>query len=293
MCGLRFSSSDCRAEADGDSNDSRFVPELLPVIEQRIKRPVLWLADRGFCDLTRLDDFTKNGNHFLVRFNRKNSYHQDPDRPAVHGTDQEGRAYREEWGWQGAKSHKERHYVRRITLIRPEADDVVLVTDLLDSGSFPSTDLLDHSLSRWGIEGVFQEVTETFGLEGLIGSTPEAAVLQFAFCLLLYNTLQVTRGFIAANQERPTETISIENIFVDVTEELVAFNVLLRRGFLLLEDIPPCEDVAARLQELLRDEWTDRWIKAINKKRRVHVVQSGNRAPGSVFRILEANRKRR
>jgi hypothetical protein len=128
--------------------------------------------------------------------------------------------------------------------------------------------LLDHYLSRWGIEGVFQQVTETFGLEGLIGSTPEATVFQFAFCLLLYNTLQVTRGFIAANQKRPAESISIENIFVDVTEELLTFDVLLRRGLVWLDAIPPCEDVALRLRELLKQEWSDRWIKAINKKRR-------------------------
>jgi hypothetical protein len=260
------------AEADGDADDSRFVPLLLPVIEQRVKGPILWLADRGFCDLNRLEDFARNGHHFLVRYNKKNSYHPDPDRPAVHGTDEQGRAYKEEWGWQGAKDHRKRCYVRRITLIRPGADDASLVTDLLDSALFPAIDLLDHYLSCWGIEGVFQQVTETFGLEGLIGSTPAATIFQFAFCLLLYNTLQVTRGYIAANQARPTETISIENIFVDVTEELVTFDVLLRRGFIALKGIPSCEDVSARLQELLKGEWTDRWIKAINKKRRVHVV---------------------
>jgi hypothetical protein len=281
------------AEPDGDANDSRFVPDLLPVIEQRVKGPMLWLTDRGFCDLNRLEDFAKNGHHFLVRYHKKNGFHLDPDRPAIHGTDKQGRAYTEEWGWQGAENHQKRRYVRRITLIRPDADDVSLVTDLLDSASFPAPDLLDHYLSRWGIEGVFQQVTETFGLEGLIGSTPEATVFQFAFCLLLYNTLQVTRGFIAANQKRPAESISIENIFVDVTEELLTFDVLLRRGLARLDAIPPCEDVALRLRELLREEWSDRWIKAINKKRRAHVVQSGKRAHGSVFRILEADRKRR
>lgn len=280
------------AEADGDANDSRFVPLLLPVIEQRVKGPILWLADRGFCDLNRLEDFARNGHHFLVRYHKKNSYHPDPDRPAVHGTDKQGRAYKEEWGWQGAENHRKRRYVRRITLIRPEADDVSLVTDLLDSALFPAIDLLDHYLSRWGIEGVFQQVTETFGLEGLIGSTPAATIFQFAFCLLLYNTLQVIRGFIAANQKRPAESLSIENIFADLKEEVVTFDVLLRRRLLRLDPIPPCEDVALRMHELLKDEWSDRWIKAINTKRRAHVVQSGKRAHGSVFRLLQAHRKR-
>ncbi|MFM8476392.1 MAG: hypothetical protein ACKOEO_11425 [Planctomycetaceae bacterium] len=69
-----------------------------------------------------------------------------------------------------------------ITLFRPGADDMVCVTDLLDSASFPATDLLDHCVSRWGIEGIFQQVTETSGLESLIGSTPAATVFQFACC---------------------------------------------------------------------------------------------------------------
>jgi hypothetical protein len=110
----------------------------------------------------------------------------------------------------------------------------------------------------------------------LIGSTPEATVFQFAFCLLLYNTLQVTRGFIAANQKRPAESISIENIFVDVTEELLTFDVLLRRGLVWLDAIPPCEDVALRLRELLKQEWSDRWIKAINKKRPLMWFRAAN-----------------
>lgn len=61
------------------------------------------------------------------------------------------------------------------------------------------------------------------------GRTPGEAAVDIllpdraTFCWLLDNTLQVTRGFIAANQEHRTETISIENVFVDVTEELATF----------------------------------------------------------------------
>jgi hypothetical protein len=83
--------------------------------------------------------------------------------------------------------------------IRPKADDVVLVTDLLDNASFPAPDLLDHYLSRWGVRGVFQQVTWTLGLEGLIGSTPEATVFH---C----------------------------DIFMDVTEEVATFDMLLNCG---------------------------------------------------------------
>ncbi|MFM7055700.1 MAG: transposase [Planctomycetota bacterium] len=187
------------AWADDDADDSCCLPELLPVIQQRINGPILWLADGGFCTHDRLEDFARNGHHFLIQYQKTNSFHADSQGPAVQGTDQEGRTYTEEWGWLGAEDHENRRYSRRITLICPKSYDVILVTDLLDGASFPAADLLEHYLSRCGIKGVFRQVTEIYGLEGLISSRPEAAIFQFAFCLLLYNVLQVTRGFIAAS----------------------------------------------------------------------------------------------
>lgn len=37
------------AHPDGDANDVRFLPDLLPVVRERIPAPRLWLADRAFC----------------------------------------------------------------------------------------------------------------------------------------------------------------------------------------------------------------------------------------------------
>jgi hypothetical protein len=45
-----------------------------------------------------------------------------------------------------------RRYVRRITLERPGAEAVVLVTDLLDGAKYPAADLLAVYLCRWGID---------------------------------------------------------------------------------------------------------------------------------------------
>ena len=59
------------AEADGDANDARFVPHLLPVVRSRVVGLRLWLADRGFADLRRFAEFTAEGDHFLVRYHPK------------------------------------------------------------------------------------------------------------------------------------------------------------------------------------------------------------------------------
>ena len=105
------------------------------------------------------------------------------------GTDAQGRSFRDEWGWLGAANHPKRRSVRQITLQRLGETDVVLVTDLLEADRYPAVELLDHYLQRWGIEQVFQKVTEVFHLQGLIGSTPKATIFQFAFCLVLYNLI--------------------------------------------------------------------------------------------------------
>src|SRR5258708_38598979 len=68
------------ADEDGDANDVRFVPDLLPLLHARIEGLLLFLADSGFCDLNRFEEFTEGGNHCLVRRHPKLALHSDPDR---------------------------------------------------------------------------------------------------------------------------------------------------------------------------------------------------------------------
>ena len=78
-----------------------------------------------------------------------------------------------------------------------------------------------------GIERVFQKITEVFHLEPSVGSTPEATIFQAAFCLVLYNLLHLMRAYVAAGQGRlPVESVSMEQFFLDVQQELTALTVL-------------------------------------------------------------------
>jgi hypothetical protein len=276
------------AHEDGDANEVRFVPALLPVVRAALKGTCLFMADSGFCDLQRLAEYTWGAHHFLIRRHPKVGFHADAQRPRPAGTDHQGRTYFEEWGWLGAVNHPQRRYVRQITLRRPGEPDVALVTDLLDAAAYPADELLAHYVQRWGIEQVFQKVTEVFHLRGLIGGTPKATIFQFAFCLLLYNQIQVIRGYIAAHQRRATESISIENLFGDVHRQMTAWSVLVDAG-VPLEEIPPAADqtsLADRLHRILGSQWSDRWIKAVNKRRRAHGTKPHDRTHGSVYRIL-------
>jgi hypothetical protein len=284
------------ADLDGESNECRLVPQIVEHTRQVVSGPRLWVLDRQFCDLVQTARCTEGGDHFLIRYHKKVHFVADGTRPAALTQNAGGRTVCEEWGWLGAESNPGRRFVRYLTLTRPGEEAVSLVTDLLDAARYPAADLLSVYLARWGIERVFQQITEVFTLCRLIGSTPQATVFQAAFCLLLYNMVQVLRGYLATAQPQPclAEELSAEQIFYDVQRELTAVSVL----------VPPTMVVAAYAEELSREElcqrlhslldslWTPRWRKAVNAKPRPKVAkakQSG--AHTSMHRLLTTARQ--
>ena len=154
--------------------------------------------------------------------------------------------------------------MRRLTLYRPGEETIILLTDLLDAALFPATDLFDLYLARWSIERVFQQITEVFHLQTLIGTTPQGTVFQLAFCLLLYNLVQVVRAYVATAQARPVPTISTELLFDDVHRQLVAFTELVPAEQVepLFPVLPTEEALRAQFTRLLATVWTTRWLKA-------------------------------
>lgn len=282
------------AHPDGEANDIRLVPEVLPQVRRVVSGTRLWVADSQFCDLEQAGRFTAEGDHFLLRYHPKVHFHADPDRPAGGGRDRRGLSYIEEWGWLGGERDRRRRYVRRITLRRPGQEDVSVVTDLLDAGLYPAVDLLELYLGRWGIERMFQQVTEVFQLQRLIGGTPRATVFQCAFCLLLYNVIQVVRAHVAVARGYEPERISTEKLFGDVQRELIAWSVLVdppsrATGF---EQPRTAPLITSRLRDLLGSVWSDRWLKA--PARKCSPPPARRRLPGnhsSVHRILEGHRK--
>jgi hypothetical protein len=287
------------ADPDGEANDIRLMPEAIPRARARIAGVRLWVADRQFCDLNQPALLTEQGDHFLIRRSMKMGFHADPDRPARQTVDAQGRTVIEQWGWIGSPKEKRRRYVRQIHLVRPdEKEDIYLVTDLLDEHAYPAEDLLWVYLQRWQIERVFQQITEVFALQRLLGSTPEATVFQAAFCLVMYNLMQLVRAFVAVGQAAvaTVESVSVEQLFLDVQRELTALTVLLPSASLARWFTAEWsrEEVMGRLRILLGGVWTPRYRKAINKKPRPKVKKAkGSGAHTSVHKVLEAERKKR
>lgn len=281
-------------DADGETNDAKLVPALLPQVRARVPGPRLWLADRQFCDLTQTEAFAAEaGDHFLVRYHPKVHFCPDATRPAQDGHDGQGRAYRQQWGWLGREGNPKRRYVRRITLERPGEEAVILVTDLLDAAAYPAADLLALYLARWGIERVFQQITEVFHLNRLIATTPQGTLFQLSFCLLIYDMIQVVRGYVAVGQPCAVETISTELLFDDVSKQLVALHELVAvdRVVELLAAVPSAAALRQRLRRLLGSVWSECWIKAPPRQRQPRPPKKGKRDHTSVYRLLQAHRR--
>jgi Transposase DDE domain len=282
--------------ADGETNEAKLVPALLPQVREHVVGRRLWVADRQFGDLTQPAAFATGDDHFLVRYHPKTPFYPDAVPPVQRGQDAQGRVWEQDWGWLGSEHAKQRRYVRRLTLYRPGEEAIILLTDLLDGAQVPAHDLFDLYLARWSIERVFQQITEVFHLQTLIGTTPQGTVFQFAFCVLLYNMVQVVRTYVATAQARPVPTISTELLFDDVHRQLVALTELVpaERIERLFPVLPTEAALRAQLTRLLATMWTNRWLKQPATKRKTPAPRTpirGNQT--SVFRLVTAYHKQR
>ena len=282
-----------RVHPDGDANEVALVGDLVPEVRKIIAGARLWLVDRAFCDLTQPAHFQKHGDHYLVRYHPKVKFHADPKRPARTGRDQHGRTYTEQWGWLGGPEDPRRQAVRLLTLPKVTdggKKDLILVTDLLDANEYPAADLLALYAERWGIENMFQQVTEVFGLAALIGGTPQACLFQFAFCLLLYDMIQIVRAFVAEAQHRKCEELSSEKLFDDVEKQLISWYVMLdaETTVAYFKHVPNVDQLQRRLQKLLASPWSETWLKSPPPKNpRRQRETTKKREHSSVYRILQ------
>jgi hypothetical protein len=282
--------------ADGETNEAQLVPALWPQVREQGSGKRLGVAERQFCDLTQPAAFAQGDDHFLVRYHPQTPFCPDPARPMQRGQEAQGRGGEQAWGWLGSEKAKPRRFVRRLTLYRPGEETVILLTALLDATLFPAPALLDLYLARWSIERVFQQITQVFHLQTLIGTTPQGTVFQFAFCVLLYNMGQVVRAYVATAQARPVPTISTELLFDDVHRQLVALTELVpaERSEPLFPVLPTKEALRAQLTRRLATIWTNRWLKQPAKKRKAPAPRTPSRGnQTSVFRLVATYHKQR
>lgn len=253
------------ADPDGEASDLTLVPGLLTRTRAVTRGPRLWVGDRLFCDLIHLPMLAADGDHCIVRHCGKVGFHADPDRPAKAGVNRRGQAYTEQWGWLGGPGDRRRLFVRRITVHRPDDEDVSVVTDLTDGATYPAADVLDMYLRRWGLERLFQKVTEVFHLNALVSARENGTVFQAALCLLLYNLTVVVRAHVADGAKRPTDDVSMEKLFVDIGRQLTGLVEVLGTAAAVAHYADgrwTAGRLRAYLGAVLGGTWREWWVKS-------------------------------
>jgi hypothetical protein len=277
---------------DGEAGEAALTEELLVTMAAAAAdKPWLAVLDRLYCNLSFPGRVLLAGGHFLIRYCSNTTFVVDPARAAHESRDAQGQRIVQEWGRLGKTAGDQALSVRRITLHLDHGKTISVITDLLDEAAFPAEDLLATYHKRWGIETVFHQITDVFSLEHLIGTSPSAVLFQFAFCLLMYNTLQVLRAHLAAHQKCEAQKISNEKLFYDVKRQLVSVSELVEvtRLLDLLGEAPTAAQLRDHLRENLHDAWSNRWWKAPSSRggghKKVKTRVLGNHT--STYRVLQ------
>ena len=283
---------------DGEAGEATLTEALLPNLAAAAgSKKWVVVLDRLYCNSSFPQHVVKAGGRFLIRYCSNTTFVLDPARPVQVSHDALGHRIVQEWGWLGKVEKADRQYGRRITKSPRGGQEIGVFTDLLDEVNYPAEALLLTFQARWGIETVFHQITDVFSLKHLIGSMPKATLFQLSFCLLLYNTLQVMRAYLASDQECETKKISHEKLFYDVKRQLVAVGELLEAEPLLslLRDVPTAAELRAGLRVTLQDAWSDRWWKTPSSgrgghnRRKIKTRVLGNHT--STQRVLEQTRR--
>jgi Transposase DDE domain len=279
-------------DLDGEAGEGTLSEKLVRTLAAKAAgKSWVVVLDRLYCNLRFPKLVLDAGGHFVIRYCSNTQFIADPTRPAQETRDARGQRIVQEWGRLGKSAGSRALYVRRITLCLANGKEISVITDLLDEVAYPAEDLLATYRKRWGVETVFQQITEVFSLKNLIGTSPQAVLFQFSFCLLMYNTLQVVRAHLAAHQECEAAEISNAKLFYDLKREMVSVDRLVEKECLidLLGATPTSAQLRSYLERRLRGVWSIRWWKAPSsrggghQKPKVRVL--GNHT--STYRVLQ------
>ena len=174
-------------DPDGEANEAKLVPDLLPQVQAACGGRRLWLADRQFCDLVQTAAFTAGrATTSWSATTAKVHFYPDPARPVQPGRTP-GPRLRAGVGLAGAGAGQAAPLRAAHDAAPGRGGRRGPGHGPAGRGGYPAEDLLALYLARWGIERVFQQITEVFHLKRLIARTPQGTLFQLSFCLLLYN----------------------------------------------------------------------------------------------------------
>ncbi|MEZ6140852.1 MAG: IS4 family transposase [Zavarzinella sp.] len=225
------------SELDGEASETRLLAPLLQQLKDHCGEKLI-VADRCYGFYKHIAMIKDDGCHFVLRVASITQFIQDPEKPARIGKDRYGRKLIEEHGWITSQKNTKLIAVRRLSIIRDKVQ-IQLLTDLTDSKRYPADDIAEIYRYRWDIERVYATITKVFQLRHLIGTSPEAGLIQASLCLILFNITEAIKWHISVGNGKKIDEVSGEMLWRDIRDEVMAATRLLRTR---------CADAASRDQ---------------------------------------------
>ncbi|MCY0896766.1 MAG: IS4 family transposase [Alicyclobacillaceae bacterium] len=154
---------------------------------------VMYVFDRGYLDLERLDDYCDRKIRFATRLKENATYevvcdpYDDLDDPRI---------IRDTWVRLGSQTKVMRHLVRRIETQDSTGNRIVILTNDLFAPALERTELYRH---RWQMELFFNWMKQHLKLTTRFGTSPNAVENQIYVARMAYLLMYLLRGQTAAN----------------------------------------------------------------------------------------------
>jgi hypothetical protein len=184
---------------DGHAQERSLLPEVLNTVE----RDDLWIADRNFCTIGFLAGIAARGGSFIIR-----QHGQLQGKPVgkreFKGKATMGTVY--EQGLHITDSAGQTLPLRRITVKLRKAtrdgDREIHILTSVPARDADARKVAELYAKRWGIETMFQELTETLTCEVRTLGYPNAALFGFCLALMAYHAVSVIKAALRAAHGR-------------------------------------------------------------------------------------------
>lgn len=189
QCGMVFDLLPCE---DGHAQERAYLGELA----ERVSPDELWIADRNFCTVDFMFAVQSKGAHFLIRHHgRLKKWDAKGERKHV-GKTSTGEVYEQQISLVNADGQK--MLLRRVTLElftkTRDGDTEIHVLTNASKKQLPSVRACECYRERWGIEGMFLELTQSLQCEVDTLAYPKAAIFAFSLAITAYNAMALLRG---------------------------------------------------------------------------------------------------
>jgi hypothetical protein len=179
---------------DGHAQERAYLGELA----ERVQADELWIADRNFCTIDFMFAIQNKGAYFLIRHHgwlKKWTAEGEQKRA---GTTSTGDVYEQQISIVNDAGDK--MLLRRITvkLFSKTRDGDTEIHILTNAGKRQLSSVRGSECyrERWGIEGMFLELTQSLQCEIDTLAYPKAAIFAFSLSVLAYNAISLFRGIL-------------------------------------------------------------------------------------------------